>query len=77
MENLIWPMFTFGFQVENLMWGVKNLFIPGPPHMIDHWPGQTIERSAGMQQVVIISPQSCKKIEEKNIPLEKNPEKNI
>ena len=40
---------------------VKNLFIPVLPHMIEHWPGQTIESSAGMQQVVIISPQKLKK----------------
>ena len=49
---------------------VKNLFIPVLPHMIEHWPGQTIESSAGMQQVVIISPQKLReKIPPKQIPL--------
>ena len=49
---------------------VKNLFIPVLPHMIDYWPGQTIESSAGMQQVVIISTQKLKtKIPPEQIPL--------
>ena len=35
VENLELPIFTGGFQVENLMRRVQNLLFRGPTHMID------------------------------------------
>ena len=35
LENLESPLFTGGFQVENLMQRVQNLLFRGPTHMID------------------------------------------